>query len=43
VTVGELVKKFPPFMEPEGSLPCTQQPAQELFEVYSPKHSVPSL
>jgi hypothetical protein len=25
--VTQLDKKFTPFMEPEGSLPCSQQPA----------------
>jgi hypothetical protein len=24
--VTQLAKKFPPFMEPDGSLPCSQQP-----------------
>jgi hypothetical protein len=23
---AQLVKKFPPFMDPEGSLPCSQRP-----------------
>jgi hypothetical protein len=27
LTVTQLVKKFPPFMEPKGSLPCSQGPA----------------
>jgi len=27
LTVTQLVKKFPPFMEPESSLPYSQQPA----------------
>jgi len=25
--VTQLVKKYPPFMEPEGSLPCSQEPS----------------
>jgi hypothetical protein len=27
LAVTQLVKKFPPFMEPEGSLPYSQEPA----------------
>jgi hypothetical protein len=27
LTVTQLVKKFPPFMEAEVSLPCSQEPA----------------
>jgi len=26
-TVAHLVKKFPDFLEPEGSLPCSERPA----------------
>jgi hypothetical protein len=26
--VTQLVKNFPPFMEPERSLPCSQEPAR---------------
>jgi hypothetical protein len=28
LTVTELVKKFPSFLEPEGSLPCSQEAAK---------------
>jgi hypothetical protein len=29
--VTRLVKELPPFMEPEASLPCSQQPATGLY------------
>jgi hypothetical protein len=29
LTVTQLVKKSSPFMEPEGSLPCSQEPFME--------------
>jgi hypothetical protein len=29
LTVADLLKKFPPFVEPECSLPCSQEPSAE--------------
>jgi hypothetical protein len=31
LTVAQLVEKFPAFMEPESSLPCSQQPATDPY------------
>jgi len=30
--IPELVKKFPTFMEPKNSLPCSQESYPELYE-----------
>jgi hypothetical protein len=41
LTVAQLVMKSPPFMEPEDSLPCSQDPATGQFP--EPVKSIPQL